>query len=216
VSPSLHSSTLTNWDAHIPQWGEGHWWSDTHSDCQGFWNPHGLRVGYRWVQVWVQIPVPATYKMSPRTSKTDRNWWRYGPNSRKYCLAHISVISGPFWLFLGSKTHRVAGKGPWGKGTGWGKKPQGYPWQSLDTPRDWHRFEKPVGKCCRLTWGRGTRVGVQVEFIQPLPNLYLPQWVDGLPCKFKLCSKQDQQPVACSFDLYHHPLLCSMASKPRK
>ena len=101
------------------------------SDCQGFWNPHGLRVGYRRVRVRVQIPVPATYKTSPRTSKTDRNWWRYGPNSRKYCLAHISVISGPFWLFLGSKTHRVAGKGPWGKGTGWEKKPQGYPWQSL-------------------------------------------------------------------------------------
>jgi len=97
------------------------------SDCQGFWNPHGLRVGYRRVRVRVQIPVPATYKTSPRTSKMERNWWRYGPNSRKYCLAHISVISGPFWLFLGSKTRRVAGKGPWGKGMGWEKKPQGYP-----------------------------------------------------------------------------------------
>jgi len=79
------------------------------SDCQGFWNPHGLRVGYRRVLVRVQIPVPASYKTSPRTSKTDKNWWRYGPNSRKYCLAHISVISGPFWLFLGSKTRRVSG-----------------------------------------------------------------------------------------------------------
>ena len=68
----------------------------------------------------------ATYKTSPRTSKTDRNWWRYGPNSWKYCLAHISVISGPFWLFLGSKISRVAGKG-----TGWKKNPQGYPQQSL-------------------------------------------------------------------------------------
>ena len=40
---------------------------DVFSDC------HGLRVGY--VQVWVrvQIPVPATYKTSPRTSKTDDN-----------------------------------------------------------------------------------------------------------------------------------------------
>jgi hypothetical protein len=38
----------------------------------------------------------------------------------KYCLAHISAISGLFWLFLGSKTCRVAGKGkgPWGKSTG--------------------------------------------------------------------------------------------------
>ena len=106
------------------------------SDCQGFWNPHGLWVGYRQVWVWVQIYVPTTYKMSPRTSKTDRNWWTYGPNSRKYCLAHISVISGPFWLFLGSKTCRVAGKGPWGKGTmGWEKKPQGYPQQSLEILR---------------------------------------------------------------------------------
>jgi len=101
------------------------------SDCQGFWNLHGLRVGYRRVRVWVQIPVPASYKTSSRTSKTDENWQRYGQNSRKYCFAHISVISGPFWLFLGSKTRRVAGKGPWGKGTGWKKKPQGYPWQSL-------------------------------------------------------------------------------------
>jgi hypothetical protein len=77
------------------------------SDCQGFWNLHRLWVGYRQVQVWVHISVSATYKTSPRTSKTDKNWWTYGQNSRKYCLAHISVISGPFWLFLGSKTHRV-------------------------------------------------------------------------------------------------------------
>jgi len=73
----------------------------------------GLRVGYRWVRVRVQIPVPTTYKTSSRTSKTDKNWQRYGQNSRKYCLAHISVISGLFWLFLGSKTRGVAGKGPW-------------------------------------------------------------------------------------------------------
>ena len=51
----------------------------------------------------------------------DKNWQR---NSRKYCLAHISVISGLFWLFLGSKTHRVAGKGPCGKVTSWKKKPR--------------------------------------------------------------------------------------------
>ena len=98
-----------------------------HSDCQGFWNLHGLQVGYRWVWVWVQKSVPTTYKKSSRTSKMDKNWQRYGQNSRKYCLAHISVISGPFWLFLGSKTHRVAGKDPWGKGIGWKKKTQGLP-----------------------------------------------------------------------------------------
>jgi len=94
------------------------------SDCQGFWNPHRLWVGR--VRVRVQKSVPATYKTSSRTSKTDENWQRYGQNNRKYCFAHISVISGLFWLFLGSKTHRVAGKG-----TGWKKKPQGYPRQSL-------------------------------------------------------------------------------------
>ena len=37
------------------------------SDC------HRLRVGYVRVRVRVQIPVPATYKTSPRTSKTDEN-----------------------------------------------------------------------------------------------------------------------------------------------
>ena len=46
---------------------------DTGSDCQGFLNPHGLRVGYMRVRVWDQIPVPANYKTSPRTSKTDEN-----------------------------------------------------------------------------------------------------------------------------------------------
>jgi hypothetical protein len=128
---------------------------DIGSDCQGFWNPHGLQVGYRRVQIWVQISVPATYKTSPRTSKMDRNWWRYGPNSRKYCLAHISVISGPFWLFLGSKTHRVTGKG-----TGWKKKPQGYPRQSLGhigicvwvdwVLRIWIMFaNQPIGFLCK-------------------------------------------------------------------
>jgi len=101
------------------------------SDCQGFWNPHGLWVEYRQVRVQVHISVPATDKTSSRTSKTDKNWQRYGQNSRKYCFAHISVISGQFWLFSSSKTRRVVGKGPWGKGTGWKKKPQGYPRQSL-------------------------------------------------------------------------------------
>ena len=79
------------------------------------------------VRVRVQIPVPVTYKMSPRTSKTDGNWWRYGQNDRKQHLAHISVISEPFWLIFGGKTRRVAGKGPRGTGTGTLKKPQGYP-----------------------------------------------------------------------------------------
>jgi len=51
--------------------------------------------------VRVQIPVPATYKMSPKTFKTDGNWWRYGQNDRKHHLAHILIISGLFWLFLG-------------------------------------------------------------------------------------------------------------------
>jgi len=69
----------------------------TPSDCQGFWNLHGLWVGYRRVWVWVQIPVPVAYKTSSRTSKMDEIWQRYGQNSRKYCLAHISVIFGPFW-----------------------------------------------------------------------------------------------------------------------
>ena len=97
------------------------------SDCQGFWNPHRLLVGYRWARVWVQIPVPASYKMSSRTSKTDKNWWRYGQNGRKHHLAHISVISHPFWLIFGGKTRGVAGKGLWGRGTGTLRKPQGYP-----------------------------------------------------------------------------------------
>ena len=34
---------------------------------------HGLKVGYVQVRVWVHIPVPATYKTSPRTSKMDEN-----------------------------------------------------------------------------------------------------------------------------------------------
>ena len=74
-----------------------------------------------WVQVW--IAVPTTYKTSPRTSKTGRIWQRYDQNSRKYCLACISVISGPFQLFLGSKICRIASKGSWGKGMGWKKNP---------------------------------------------------------------------------------------------
>jgi len=41
-------------------------------------------------------------------------------------------------------------------------------------------------------------VGVRVGFIQPSPNPYLPQRVDGLPRKFKLRLKRDQRPVACS------------------
>jgi len=96
------------------------------SDCQGFLNLHGLRVG-----VWVRIPVPATYKMSPRTSKTDENWWRYDQNGRKHHLAHILVISWLFWLIFRGKTRGVVGKGPWGRVMGTLKKPQGYPWQSL-------------------------------------------------------------------------------------
>ena len=40
--------------------------------------PHGLRVGYRRVRVRVRIPIPATYKTSPRSCKTDKNWLRYG------------------------------------------------------------------------------------------------------------------------------------------
>jgi len=105
----------------------------TLSDYQGFLDLHGLRVGYMWVGVRVRIPVPATYKISPRTSKTDGNWWRYGQNGRKHHLAHISVISWSFWLIFGGKTRRVAGKGPWGRGTGTPKKPQGYSRQSLHT-----------------------------------------------------------------------------------
>ena len=106
-------------------------WYVSTSDCQGFLNPYGLRVGYTRVRVRVQISVPATYKTSPRTSETDGNWWRYGPNNRKHHLAHISVISWSFGLIFGGKTRRFAGKGPWGTGTGTEKKPQGYPWQSL-------------------------------------------------------------------------------------
>jgi len=45
-------------------------------------------------------------------------------------------------------------------------------------------------------------VGVQVGFIQPSPNPYPPQRVDGLPRKFKLRSKRDQ--TACS--LFFQPL----------
>ena len=72
----------------------------------------------------VQIPVPATYKMSPTTFKIDGNWWRYGQNGRKHHLAHISVISWSFWVIFGGKTRGVAGKGPWGRGTGMLKKPR--------------------------------------------------------------------------------------------
>ena len=69
------------------------------------------------VGVWVWISVPTTYKKSPRTSKMDENWWRYGQNSRKHHLEHISVISWLFWLIFGGKAHGV---------TGMLKKPQGY------------------------------------------------------------------------------------------
>ena len=89
------------------------------SDCQGFWNPHRLQVGYRRVWVRVQIPVPATYKMSLRTSKTDENWWRYGQNGRKHHLAQISVISWSFWLIFGGKTRGFAGRVSMGTGTGY-------------------------------------------------------------------------------------------------
>ena len=91
---------------------------DSSRDCQGFWNPHGLRVGYRRVQVRVRISVPVTYKMSLRTSKTDENWWRYGQNGRKHHLAHISLISWLFWLIFGGKTRGFVGRVEAGTGTG--------------------------------------------------------------------------------------------------
>ena len=33
----------------------GSWQPTQDSDCQGFWNPHGLWVGYAWVGVWVGL-----------------------------------------------------------------------------------------------------------------------------------------------------------------
>ena len=95
------------------------------SDC------HGLQVRYMRLQVPVHIPVPATYKTSPRMSKTNENWWRYGPNDRKHQLAHISFISWSFGLIFGGKTHRVAVKDLWGTGMSTAEEPQGYLWQSL-------------------------------------------------------------------------------------
>src|ERR1700689_2339531 len=97
------------------------------------------------VRVRVQTFVPATYKTSPRTSKTDGNWWRYGQNDRKHHLAHISIISWSFQLIFGGKTRRVAGKGPCGRGTGTPKKPQGYPRQSLSPVRYGHLFINLLG-----------------------------------------------------------------------
>ena len=97
-----------------------------HSDCHRFLNLHGLGVRVPRVQVRVRISVPVTFKTSPRISKTDGNWWRYGQNNRKHHLAHISVIPGPFWLILGRKTRWVVGKSPVSTGTGSVKKPAGY------------------------------------------------------------------------------------------
>jgi hypothetical protein len=77
--------------------------------------------------------------------------------------------------------------------------------------RDWHGFEKPAGKCRGLARGTGTG-WAHPTLAKPVPA----QRVDGLPRKFKLRSKRDQRPVARSFNLHHHPLLCVTASKTRK
>jgi hypothetical protein len=63
---------------------------------------HNVGMGNLWqVQVWVLILRPVNFLMSHGSSKTVKNWVRYGPIIIPHCIDHISLNTWLFWMISG-------------------------------------------------------------------------------------------------------------------
>jgi hypothetical protein len=63
----------------------------------------GHGYGPSWVQVQVKSLIPTSFKTSPRSCKTDKNWLRYGQK-------HVVSLSSPFLIHFGSFWCHFEGK----------------------------------------------------------------------------------------------------------
>jgi hypothetical protein len=71
----------------------------------------GYGSGCWRVGVWVKNLWPVSFKMSPRSCKTDKNWLRYGQK-------RVVSLSSPFLICFGCFWSHFEGKPVWG--WGWG------------------------------------------------------------------------------------------------
>ena len=91
-------------------------------------SPAGYGSGCWWVGVRVRNLWPVSFKMSPRSCKTDKNWLRYGQK-------RVVSLSSPFLICFGCFWSHFEGKPIWS--WGWGVMGLGcrlFPWHPREHP----------------------------------------------------------------------------------
>ena len=102
----------------------------------------GHGYGYSRVRVRVRNMVPASFKTSQRSCKTDKNWLRYGQKRVVSLSSPFLIRFGCFWSHFEGKTRHPAGKYPYGYGYGsFPRYPREYPRHCLGIL---HRIAKVV------------------------------------------------------------------------